>query len=81
MTTPKQEKLLPPKKAKNKVIFCNMIQDSVSTRQIFFQPIKQLFVGRRTNHFGKMVNIALETLTNLWKYDIKYTLILDCYKI
>ena len=46
----------------------------------FFSASKQ-FVAARTNHFGKMINIALENSTNLWKYGCKYTLILDWYKI
>ena len=31
--------------------------------------------------FGNIVNIALENSTNLWKYDIGYTLVLDWYEI
>ena len=38
------------------------------------------FVGARANIFGNTISIALENLTNLWKYDIWYTLILDWYK-
>ena len=46
----------------------------------FFSAIQQ-FVGARANIFGNTVNIALENLTNLWKNDIWYTLILDWYEI
>ena len=31
--------------------------------------------------FGNTVNIALENSTNLWKYDIGYTVILNWYEI
>ena len=42
----------------------------------FFQQIGNLWEQGQIN-FGNIVNIALENLTNLWKYDICYTLILD----
>ena len=52
---------------------------SVPTKPIF--SANRQSVGARANIFGKTVHIALENLTNLWKYDIWYTLILHWYKI
>ena len=52
----------------------------VSPPSRFFSAIQQ-FVGARANIFGNTVNIALENLTNLWKNDIWYTLVLDWYEI
>ena len=49
---------------------------SVPTKPIFFSANRQ-FVEARANIFGNTVNIALENSTNLWKYDIWYTSILD----
>ena len=46
----------------------------------FFQQIGYLLEQGQVI-FGNIVNIALENLTNLWKYDIWYALILDWYKI
>ena len=50
---------------------------SVPTKPIFFSDL--LEQGQII--FGNIVNKALENSTNLWKYDIWYTLILDWYKI
>ena len=52
---------------------------SVPTKPIFLANWR--YVGARANIFGNTVNIALENSTNLWKYDIWYTLILDWYEI
>ena len=41
----------------------------------FFQPISDL-LDQGQIIFSNMVNIPLENSTNLWKYDIWYTLIL-----
>ena len=41
----------------------------------FFQRIGDLLEPGEIS-FGNIVNVALENLTNLWKYDIWYTLIL-----
>ena len=46
----------------------------------FFQRIGNLFEQGQII-FGNIVNKAFENSTNLWKYDIWYTLILDGYKI
>ena len=55
-------------------------QPAVSPPSRFFSANRR-YVGARANIFGNTVNIALENLTNLWKYDIWYTLILDWYEI
>ena len=52
----------------------------VPTKPIFFQQIGNLLEQGHIT-FGTIVNKALENSTNLWKYDIWYTLILDWYKI
>ena len=46
----------------------------------FFQRIGNLSEQGQIS-FGNIVNVALENLTNLWKYDIWCILILDWYKI
>ena len=46
----------------------------------FFQRISDLLEQGQTI-FGNIVNKALENSTNLWKYDIWYTLILDWFEI
>ena len=56
------------------------IKYSVPTTPIFFQRIGDLLEQGQII-FGNIVNKALENSTNLWKYDIWYTLILDWYKI
>ena len=49
---------------------------SVPTKPIFFSDL--LEEGQIL--FGNIVNFALENPTNLWKYDIMCTLILDWYE-
>ena len=48
-------------------------------------PIKPIFFSelleQRQIIFGNMISIALKNLTNLWKYDIRHTLITNWYKI
>ena len=46
----------------------------------FFQQIGDLLEQGQII-FGNIVNKALENSTNLWKYDIWYTLMLDRYEI
>ena len=58
-------------------IYCTV---NVPTKTFFFQQIGDLLEQGHIS-FGNIVNVALENLTNLWKYDIWYTLILDWYKI
>ena len=50
--------------------------DQCSHKADFFQRISDLFEQGQVI-FGNIVNIALENLTNLWKYDIGYTSILN----
>ena len=46
-------------------------------------PLSRFFSAnqRRQIIFGIMVTIALKNSTNLWKYDIRYTLLTNWYKI
>ena len=54
--------------------------NSVPTKPIFFSE-SAICWSKGKFFFGNIVNKALENSTNLWKYDIWYTLILDWYKI
>ena len=64
---------------------CNLLLYTISNvqcpHQADFFSANRRFVGARANIFGNTVNIALENLTNLWKYDLWCTLILDWYEI
>ena len=62
-----------------KIVKLHLPITSVPTEPIF--SANRRYVGARANIFGNTVNIALENSTNLWKYDIWYTLILDWYEI
>ena len=50
------------------------------SRKNFFQRIGDLLQQGQII-FGNIINKALDNSTNLWKYNIWYTLILDWYKI
>ena len=56
------------------------VHASVPTKPIFFSEMGDL-LEQGEIAFSHIVNVALENLTNLWKFDIWYTLILDWYKI